>query len=170
MKRPKDTLAKAHGTLESVLLFDIGNTHTHVGLAQGSRIIRQENVPTPQWSRPAARRWLGRFAGSAPIEAAALCSVVPQATPLVRRAVSRLWGLSCFELSAKTLRRLGIDYPHPQTIGPDRLANAVEAATADAPASVPAGRHRERRRSLRHRDGSSSRRLRPRRRPRSAAR
>jgi len=31
------------------------------------------------------------------------------------------------ELTPKTLRGVGIDYPKPQTIGPDRLANAVAA-------------------------------------------
>jgi type III pantothenate kinase len=31
------------------------------------------------------------------------------------------------ELTPKTLRGMGIDYPKPDTIGPDRLANAVAA-------------------------------------------
>jgi type III pantothenate kinase len=35
--------------------------------------------------------------------------------------------LSALELTPKTLRGVGIDYPKPDTIGPDRLANAVAA-------------------------------------------
>ena len=33
--------------------------------------------------------------------------------------------MPCLALTPRTLRGGGIDYPHPQTIGPDRLANAV---------------------------------------------
>ena len=33
--------------------------------------------------------------------------------------------MPCLALTPRTLRGVGIDYPHPQTIGPDRLANAV---------------------------------------------
>ena len=39
----------------------------------------------------------------------------------------RRWQLSCLELTPLTLRGVGIDYPRPKTIGPDRLANAVAA-------------------------------------------
>ena len=72
---------------------------------------------------------LGRISPvAARLEGAALCSVVPRATPLVcSDAVKRLWHLPCLELTPETLRGVGIDYPQPQTIGPDRLANAVAA-------------------------------------------
>src|SRR5437899_2086157 len=36
-------------------------------------------------------------------------------------------GLRCVELTHKTISGVGIDYPRPETIGPDRLANAVAA-------------------------------------------
>ena len=56
-----------------------------------------------------------------------MCSVVPRATPLVRKTVRRLWELNSLELTPKTLRGVGVNYPRPKTIGPDRLANAVAA-------------------------------------------
>jgi type III pantothenate kinase len=56
-----------------------------------------------------------------------MCSVVPRATPLVRQAIERLWNLNPLELTASSVRGLGIDYPKPGSIGPDRLANAVAA-------------------------------------------
>jgi len=59
------------------------------------------------------------------LEGAALCSVVPRATPLARSTANRLWKLDCLELTPQTIRGVGIDYPKPDTIGPDRLANAV---------------------------------------------
>jgi type III pantothenate kinase len=110
-----------------ILLFDIGNTHTHLGLANGERVIKQINIPTAGWFKGAAEASARKFAGERAIQGAVLCSVVPRATSLIRVAVKRLWGLACLELTPKTLRGVGIDYPQPKSIGPDRLANAVAA-------------------------------------------
>jgi type III pantothenate kinase len=110
-----------------ILLFDIGNTNTHLGLANARRVVRQTDVPTKTWFGGAAPARLEDFVGNSTIEGAALCSVVPQATPRIQRTVMNFWGLACLELTPKTLRGVGIDYPRPNTIGPDRLANAVAA-------------------------------------------
>ena len=111
-----------------ILLFDIGNTHTHLGLANQRRVNKQVNVPTAAWFDGRAEKLVAKFVGSVSLEGSALCSVVPRATPAVRRFVRRRWRLNCLELGPKTLRGVGIDYPRPGTIGPDRLANAVAAA------------------------------------------
>jgi len=116
-----------HSNSLMLLLFDIGNTHTHLGLTRGERVVKQANIPTAEWFSGMAEHRLGRFAASARVDGAAVCSVVPRATPLVRRAVKRRWKLACLELTPKTLRGVGIDYPRPDTIGPDRLANAAAA-------------------------------------------
>lgn len=110
-----------------LLLFDIGNTHTHLGLTSGRRVVRQADVPTRAWFNGTAGKRAAGFVGGRRLEGAALCSVVPGATPLVLREVRRRWDISCLELTARTLRGVGIDYPRPDTIGPDRLANAVAA-------------------------------------------
>jgi type III pantothenate kinase len=110
-----------------LLLFDIGNTNTHVGLANARRIVRQTDIPTAGWLDSTAHTRLVRFIGKTRIEGAALCSVVPKATPRVHQFVKRVWRLACHELTPGTLRGVGIDYPKPNTIGPDRLANAVAA-------------------------------------------
>ena len=129
-----------------ILLFDIGNTHTHIGLANHRRVLRQINVPTAEWFGGNAGRRAAGFVGAKKIEGAVLCSVVPRVTPLVRKFIAQLGapvsdpartenhqragsetGVPLLELTPKTLRGLGIDYPKPNTIGPDRLANAVAA-------------------------------------------
>jgi type III pantothenate kinase len=110
-----------------ILLFDIGNTHTHLGLANQKRVFKQANIPTSGWFNGHAKSAVVKFVGRNKLIGAASCSVVPQATPLVRKAVRQLWKLNCLELTPKTLRGVGIDYPKPTTIGPDRLANAVAA-------------------------------------------
>ncbi len=110
-----------------ILLFDIGNTHTHIGLADGRRVLKQINIPTREWFGGNAIALVKKFAGSKKISGAVLCSVVPRATPLVRKTAKVFWKLDVLELSPKTLRGVGIDYPKPNSIGPDRLANAVAA-------------------------------------------
>lgn len=110
-----------------ILLFDIGNTHTHLGLADGRRVVRQTDTATADWLRGEGASQVKKFVGRLPLEGAALCSVVPRATPCVEKTVKALWGLSGLELTPKTLCGVGIDYPKPKSIGPDRLANAVAA-------------------------------------------
>ncbi len=110
-----------------LLLFDIGNTNTHVGLADRRRVVKQADIPTAAWFSGSAAKRVRQFVGRAWPDGVALCSVVPRVTPLVRKAVRRLWQLRPFELTARTLRGVGIDYPRPETIGEDRLANAVAA-------------------------------------------
>ena len=110
-----------------ILLFDVGNTHTHLGLADHRRVAKQANIRTGDWFSHAAETQVKRFVGGADLSAAAMCSVVPRATSRVRRFTRRGWGLVCLELTPQTLRGVGIHYPKPRTIGPDRLANAVAA-------------------------------------------
>jgi type III pantothenate kinase len=110
-----------------ILLFDIGNTHTHVGLADDRRVLKQTDIPTLTWFGGGAAALVKKFAGKNKIAGAVLCSVVPRATPLVRKTVRALWKLNTLELNPKTICGVGIDYPKPDSIGPDRLANAVAA-------------------------------------------
>lgn len=110
-----------------LLLFDIGNTHAHLGLATDTRVIKQANVPTREWFGGKAGTLVKKFVGARSIHGAMLCSVVPRATPFVRKYVRANWKLPALELTPKTLRGVGIDYPRPNTIGPDRLANSVAA-------------------------------------------
>lgn len=120
-----------------IALFDIGNTHTHVGLANSKKVTRQIDVATKGWADNSAQREAAAFFGKLPLEGAALCSVVPAATPSVVKFLLKKYRLPCLQLTAKTVRGVGIDYPAPKTIGPDRLANAVAAkAHFGAPAVV----------------------------------
>jgi len=108
-----------------ILLIDIGNTHTHVGLANQRQVFNQANILTAHWFGGAAAKRMKGFVGRAVLDGAALCSVVPRATPLARRAAKRLWNISALELTPRTVCGVGIRYPKPGTIGPDRLANAI---------------------------------------------
>lgn len=110
-----------------ILLFDIGNTNTHVGLANERRVVRHTDIPTATWFSGVTLRELVRFVGRAKLEGTAICSVVPRVTPRVRKVLRAQWRLPALVLTPETLHGVGIDYPKPHTIGPDRLANAVAA-------------------------------------------
>ena len=111
----------------NLLLFDIGNTHTHLGLASARRVFRQANIPTTAWFDGTADRLVRQFAGKTRLTGAALCSVVPRATPYAIRATKGQWNVAPLSLTPATISGVGINYPKPETIGPDRLANAVAA-------------------------------------------
>lgn len=120
-----------------LLLLDIGNTHTHLGLSNSQAVVRQANIPTQAWNEPGVEKLLLKFIGARVPTGAALCSVVPRTTPKARRAIKTLWNIECHELRATTVTGVGIRYPKPETIGPDRLANATAAhARFGAPSVV----------------------------------
>ena len=110
-----------------ILLFDIGNTHTHLGLADGKRVVKQADVPTLAWFGGGAAALVKNFVGKQSVTGAVLCSVVPRVTPAVKKYVQSAWRLAALELNCATIRGVGVDYPKPKTIGADRLANAVAA-------------------------------------------
>lgn len=110
-----------------LLLLDIGNTHTHAALAGPSGLRQTVNLSTVSWIDGTMIASLRRSFPRALITAAAFCSVVPGAAKLAFQELSVAWGVHPFELNARTLHGVGIDYPKPQTIGADRLANAVAA-------------------------------------------
>ena len=116
-----------------LLLLDIGNTHTHVAFAPRSQVRGRKEILTKRWFDGSAASELESLIAGRRISAAAICSVVPAATPIARDLIQSIRGISTFELTCKTSGRLGIDYPKPETIGADRLANAIAARTLCKP-------------------------------------
>lgn len=109
-----------------ILLLDIGNTHTHLGLASTDAVIQRADIPTSAWESGRASGLAAKFARRHPLRGVCLCSVVPHATRFARRMAGD-WNVNMVELTWRTLRGIDIDYPQPKTIGPDRLANALAA-------------------------------------------
>ncbi|MGZ8939242.1 MAG: type III pantothenate kinase, partial [Limisphaerales bacterium] len=119
-----------------LLLLDIGNTHTHVGLATDQRVTRQQNFETPGWRDGSTPKRIRTFLGRNKISGACFCSVVPKASPHCARFLRAL-KIPFLELNSESLRGVGINYPKPRSIGPDRLANALAVRTlCGAPALV----------------------------------
>lgn len=110
----------------SLLLLDIGNTNTHAGFSKPGGLIAQTNVETACWETGKAPAGIHKWLGNKEPQALAICSVVPNVTSKVQ-AWAKKNGLPVFTLTHQTVALIGINYPKPETIGPDRLANAIAA-------------------------------------------
>jgi type III pantothenate kinase len=113
---------KSHG---NILLIDVGNTHAHVGLADDVKVRRTHAFPRASWSASSIGAEVQRWAGARRILGAVVASVVPSATPAVVRALQRCFRVEVIELKWDRLKDFEFDYPRPETIGADRLANAI---------------------------------------------
>lgn len=114
--------------MDSFLVIDIGNTSTHVGLACGKRILKQGRMLTREGREEKRIKTLLRSisAGHA-VGDAVLCSVVPGLNPLWEQVLHRLTGRAPLVVGHRIRLNFRIDYPLPETIGADRLADAAAA-------------------------------------------
>lgn len=113
-----------------ILTIDIGNTHTDVGVGDEKRVVRAKKFRTDAWGEEEQqRRFLAFVRRRRGPRAVTVASVVPRVTPVIEAMVRECFGMDCICLTHRNVVGIGIDYPKPQTIGTDRLANAM-AATA----------------------------------------
>ena len=102
------------------LLIDVGNGRTKFGLATSEAILERREHATRELSPDAVREVTQGWH----FDSAVICSVVPKAVPAFREVL----GDQLIELRYDTPLGIGIRYPKPESIGPDRLANAVALA------------------------------------------
>lgn len=125
MKNQKHPLSSPHNfsersLLRYYLLVDISNSYT--------KIVRTDGVTlyeVTRWSTGNLQaKELVDFEtqGGGDLQGVMLCSVVPHKTEEVQKAFARV---PILQVSAKMDLGIGIEYPHPQEVGADRLANAV---------------------------------------------
>jgi len=123
-----------------VLLVDIGNTHTHVAVANGVGIVADAKFTSDSLTLGQAKRPIDRLlclASAKRLDGAVFCSVVPRLNLPLKRLLREHWQCATFQLTARTVTGVGIDYPKPSSIGADRLANAIAAhAQLGAPVVV----------------------------------
>jgi type III pantothenate kinase len=102
------------------LLIDNSNSFTKLALASATKILRTRKLPTPEVSVRSIREVLKGWR----FESAVLSSVAPKKGELIEKALGKIPRV---RVSAAIELGVGIDYPKPQTIGADRLANAAAA-------------------------------------------
>jgi type III pantothenate kinase len=101
------------------LLIDISNSFTKVAIARDDKIGRVNRIPTPSLSASQ----LLKIPSAANCDKVILSSVVPSKNKDVLRAFPR-----ALPIGPNLDLGVGIDYPKPQAIGADRLANAAGCA------------------------------------------
>lgn len=102
------------------ILIDIGNTRTKLVLSEPDGFTLRAQIPSKELTEAsvalATEAWNH--------DVAVLCSVVPARNEAIRA----VFGKQLLEVRHTTPLGIGIDYPAPASIGPDRLANAAGLA------------------------------------------
>jgi type III pantothenate kinase len=103
------------------LLIDVSNSYTKLAFSTASRVGRPSRIPTKKLTQDSLRKILQ----SRSVDAVVVSSVVPKKDAIIRKAAGR----TCvFFINAQSDLGVGVDYPSPETIGADRLANAAAVA------------------------------------------
>jgi type III pantothenate kinase len=120
-----------------ILLIDVGNTSTTLGLWNGARVVKTGRVPTSVREANAVLALVQHWLGRRKISDAVLSTVVPAVRPLWRKVCNALGAKSPLDVNHRLKLGVKISYPHPASIGADRLANAAGVvARYGAPAIV----------------------------------
>lgn len=118
-----------------VAVLNIGNTRTTAAIVAGGRVVRRWCRPTPRRDGVELARILARMV-AAGARTLVVGSVVPAARRDWVRAVRRDGRLSVRIAASHLARGVRFDYPHPETLGADRLANIVAMARRGGPAVI----------------------------------
>lgn len=117
-----------------LLVIDVGNTQTVVGLYEGPELAYRWRISTIKHETSDELRLrlqqLLDFEGveTASIDGVSLASVVPALTVAWKAAIHYMLGMEALVCSAETASAVFTpDYPNPAEIGADRVADAVAA-------------------------------------------
>jgi type III pantothenate kinase len=116
-----------------LLVVDVGNTETVLGLYEGERLrfhwrLSTERGRTPdEWG--VAIAGLFQIAGISPkaVEAAAMASVVPPLTGAIAGMIERQFGMVPLQVGPGVKTGIKILYDNPLEVGADRIVNSVAA-------------------------------------------
>lgn len=110
-----------------ILVLDVGNTHTHIGLFTVGRLRATWKLSTEP--RRTVDEYCillhGILGDETSLEGAIVCSVVPRVSPPLAEAVARACHVEPMILDHETEMGIVNAYRHPAEVGMDRLANAV---------------------------------------------
>lgn len=111
----------------SIIVIDIGNTSTHVSLERAGRFLLSKRFSSQGQTAKIVRRLLRFYASHSKIDGAILCSVAPKLNSIWMDELQKSSGGKVLQVNHKSNLGIKIDYPKPETIGADRLANAAAA-------------------------------------------
>ena len=108
-----------------LLCVDVGNTSTALGLYEDGAVSRVTHVPGGILADPEACAGHMRRIASDYVEGVSIASVVPRANARWRRLTRETLGCAPRFVSHESPLGFALDYPHPERIGADRLADAA---------------------------------------------
>ena len=117
-----------------ILVFDIGNTETTVGLFDGDRLAAHwrlvtEVARTPDEIELQIRALLAsRDARADAVAGTAIASVVPALTEPMGEACRALFGATSVIIDARSPLPITLDVLEPLTVGADRIVNTLAAS------------------------------------------
>lgn len=117
-----------------LLVCDVGNTETTIGLSDGGRIAAHWRVITSAARTPHEFAVLLRSLLALDevridsVHGAAIGSVVPSVTAPLREGIQLGFGVSVLVVDAQSALPLTLDVDEPQTVGADRLLNTLAAS------------------------------------------
>ncbi len=111
------------------LLIDISNSYTKLAFASRDKLGRTKRIETARLSAAV----LAKVIRGHILEKIVVSSVVPKKDALIKRAAGKTEVLF---VSAKCELGVGVDYPGPESIGADRLANAAAVAALHSTPAV----------------------------------
>jgi len=110
------------------LTVDVGNSHTVVGLWKAGSLLQTLRLSTD--AKRTADEWrilLSSWFKDAKISRAAFCSVVPAASSALGEAITAMGVKSPLWLSSEIKLNFTFNYPQPQSLGADRIADLIAA-------------------------------------------
>lgn len=119
------------------LAVDVGNSSTTVGVVAGRRVRHVAHIKGGIRDVAAVNATLRHILSRSSVSGAVLASVVPDDDRLWGKCLRSHVGQTPISVSHKSILDVSVDYPKPESIGADRLANACGAVTLyGAPAIV----------------------------------
>jgi type III pantothenate kinase len=117
-----------------ILVFDIGNTETTIGLFDGAELRSHWRIVTDVSRTPDEVGLMLRAILSASdlppgrVQGSAIASVVPSATDPMAEACQSLFGTATRIIDARSPLPITLDVVEPLTVGADRIVNTLAAS------------------------------------------
>jgi len=108
-----------------ILVIDIGNTSTTLGVFDQNDVHRVQRIEKVDQDIESIGSVMLKSAGKRGISGICIASVVPLFNSMWTTACKKSFGMEPVFISHKLKLGISVTYPKPETIGADRLANAV---------------------------------------------
>ncbi|NCC50369.1 MAG: type III pantothenate kinase [Spartobacteria bacterium] len=116
-------------TTQRILVVDIGNTSTSLGMYTRGRVCHMRFLKTSELTAASLAAALdGTLRGSGVSGAIMACVAAPKIKKTWTKGIQARAGVVPLDVSARMDIGIPVTYPEPETIGADRLANAVGAS------------------------------------------